>query len=124
YLVEPPFFDGEQAAGGIERLSRSLSRARAIAVFGDSLTTDHISPGGEIPVDTPAGQYLQAQGIPPREFNTYVARRGNHHVMVRATFANIRLRNLLVPQMEGGFTRHFPDGSVMTIFDACERYRR
>ncbi|MDB5999446.1 MAG: acnA [Rhizobacter sp.] len=121
YLVEPPFF--EQAPAGIDALAEKLKATRVLAAFGDSVTTDHISPGGEIPSDTPAGQYLRAAGIAPRDFNSHVARRGNHHVMTRATFANIRVRNLLVPDREGGFTRHFPEGDVTTVFDAAERYR-
>src|SRR5262249_42927106 len=94
-----------------------------LAVFGDSITTDHISPAGSIKVDSPAGKYLIEHGVPPGEFNAYGARRGNHEVMVRGTFANVRLRNQLVPGIEGGFTRHFPDGAVTTIFDASVRYQ-
>jgi aconitate hydratase len=87
------------------------------------VTTDHISPAGSIGADTPAGKYLIAHGVQPRDFNSYGARRGNHEVMVRGTFANIRLRNELVPGVEGGFTVHLPDGERMTIFEASERYR-
>ena len=120
YLVEPPFFSQAAVAA---RGTDDIIGARALGVFGDSLTTDHISPGGEIPVDSEAGRYLLAQGIERGDFNTYVARRGNHHVMVRATFANIRIKNRLVPDREGGWTRHLPDGKTLSIFEAAERYR-
>jgi aconitate hydratase len=86
------------------------------------VTTDHISPAGSIKKDSPAGRYLIEHGVEPREFNSYGSRRGNHEVMVRGTFANIRLRNLLLPGTEGGFTRHLPDGETMTIFDAAMKY--
>jgi aconitate hydratase len=121
YVKAPPFFDGitPQPAR-----VQDLRGARALAVLGDSVTTDHISPAGSIAVDGPAGQYLIAQGVQPKDFNSYGARRGNHEVMVRGTFANIRLRNQLVPGVEGGFTAHLPDGEQMTIYDAGERYRR
>ena len=120
YLVEPPFFaDAASAAPTTD----DITGARVLAIFGDSLTTDHISPGGEIPADGEAGRYLLAQGVGHGDFNTYVARRGNHHVMVRATFANIRIKNRLVPDREGGWTRHFPDGETLSIFEAAERYR-
>jgi aconitate hydratase len=92
-------------------------------VLGDSVTTDHISPAGSIPSSTPAGKYLIEHGVEPREFNSYGARRGNHEVMVRGTFANIRLRNRIVEGVEGGFTRHFPDGEQLTIYDASLRYQ-
>ncbi|MBI4200574.1 MAG: aconitate hydratase AcnA [Chloroflexi bacterium] len=98
--------------------------ARALAVLGDSITTDHISPAGDIAVDSPAGQYLIAQGVEPRDFNTYGARRGNHEVMIRGTFANIRLRNQLVPNTEGPWTLHLPSQERVTIYDASLRYRR
>jgi aconitate hydratase len=94
-----------------------------LAAFGDSLTTDHISPSGEIPADTPAGMYLIDKGVAPRDFNTYVARRCNHHVMTRATFANIRIKNALTPGVEGGVTRHYPSGTLMPIVDAAMAYR-
>ena len=93
-----------------------------LCAFGDSLTTDHISPSGEIPADTPAGQYLIAKGVAPRDFNTYVGRRGNFEVMVRGTFANVRLRNALTPEREGGWTLHLPERSLTTIHDAAQRY--
>jgi aconitate hydratase len=92
-------------------------------MLGDSITTDHISPAGSIKPDGPAGKYLIAHGVPVSEFNSYGARRGNHEVMVRGTFANIRLRNSLAPGTEGGWTRHLPDGEVMSIFDASEKYQ-
>jgi aconitate hydratase len=94
-----------------------------LAFLGDSVTTDHISPAGSIAADGPAGRYLVAQGVAPSQFNSYGSRRGNHEVMVRGTFANIRLRNRLAPGTEGGVTRHLPGGEAMSIFDAAERYR-
>jgi aconitate hydratase len=97
--------------------------ARVLALLGDSVTTDHISPAGSISSSTPAGRYLIEHGIEPRDFNSYGARRGNHEVMVRGTFANIRLRNRIVEGVEGGFTRHFPDGEQMSIYDASMRYQ-
>jgi aconitate hydratase len=90
---------------------------------GDSITTDHISPAGSIKADSPAGRYLQDHGVSPGEFNSYGARRGNHEVMMRGTFANIRLRNELAPGTEGSWTTHVPSGDVMSVFDAAERYR-
>ncbi len=120
YLKRPPFLDAEetppQAVGDI-------IGARALLVLGDDVTTDHISPGGAIPPDAPAGQYLIAHGVPPAQFSSYVARRANHEVMVRGTFANIRLRNKLAPGTEGGFTRFGPGAAVTTVYDASERYR-
>lgn len=117
YLQEPPFFD-LQPSGGKEILN-----ARVLALLGDSITTDHISPAGSIAVNSPAGQYLISKGVPPSEFNSYGSRRGNDRVMTRGTFANIRLKNLLVPGVEGGYTRHFPSGEQMTIYDAAMRYQ-
>ena len=99
-----------------------LSGARVLALLGDSVTTDHISPAGSIKRDGPAGAYLQEQGVPPRDFNSYGSRRGNHEVMMRGTFANIRLRNQLAPGTEGGVTRHFPDEEQTSIYDAAMRY--
>jgi aconitate hydratase len=93
-----------------------------LAVLGDSVTTDHISPAGSIKKDSPAGKYLIEHGVKPADFNSYGSRRGNHEVMVRGTFANVRLRNKMVPNLEGGFTRHLPDGAEMSIFDASEKY--
>jgi len=97
--------------------------ARVLAVLGDSVTTDHISPAGSIAVDSPAGKYLIAHGVKPHEFNSYGARRGNHEVMMRGTFANIRLRNQLAPGTEGSWTLHLPDGEQMYIYDAAVKYR-
>jgi aconitate hydratase len=94
-----------------------------LALLGDSVTTDHISPAGAIKADTPAGEYLLANGVEPADFNSLGSRRGNHEVMMRGTFANIRLRNLLAPGTEGGFTRHQPGGEQMSIFAASEKYR-
>src|SRR5204862_4948090 len=96
--------------------------ARALAVLGDSVTTDHISPAGSIKKDSPAGKYLIAHNVKPDDFNSYGARRGNHEVMVRGTFANTRIRNKMVPGVEGGITAHLPDGAQMSIFDAAMRY--
>jgi aconitate hydratase len=98
-----------------------IKAARVLAVLGDSVTTDHISPAGSIKKDGPAGKYLIAHGVQPADFNSYGSRRGNHEVMVRGTFANVRLRNKMV-NTEGGFTRHLPDGTEMSIFDASEKY--
>jgi aconitate hydratase len=119
YIKHPPYFEGmpKTAPGSAE-----IKGARVLAVLGDSVTTDHISPAGSIKKDGPAGQYLVAHGVDPKDFNSYGARRGNHEVMVRGTFANVRLRNLLAPGTEGGVTRHLPDGAVMSIFDASEKY--
>jgi aconitate hydratase len=96
---------------------------RVLAMLGDSVTTDHISPAGSIPPDSPAGKYLIAQGVQPKDFNSYGARRGNHEVMMRGTFANIRLRNQLAPGTECGWTLHQSDGEQMTIYDAAVRYK-
>jgi aconitate hydratase len=120
YVKAPPFFDGMTPEPAP---IKDLSEARVLAVLGDSVTTDHISPAGSIAVDGPAGKYLIAQGVQPKDFNSYGARRGNHEVMVRGTFANIRLRNQLVPGVEGGVTVHLPDGAPTTIYEAAERYR-
>src|SRR6187431_1761116 len=99
-----------------------ISGARVLAMLGDSVTTDHISPAGNIAKDSPAGRYLIEHGIQPKDFNQYGARRGNHEVMVRGTFANIRLKNLLAPGTEGGVTRHLPSGDPMSIYEASIRY--
>jgi aconitate hydratase len=100
-----------------------LHGLRALAVLGDSITTDHISPAGSIGADTPAGKYLIAHGVEPKDFNSYGARRGNHEVMMRGTFANIRLKNQLAPGTEGGWTIHQPSGEKMSIYDAAMKYR-
>src|SRR6266853_3151475 len=99
-----------------------IKGARVLAVVGDSVTTDHISPAGSIKKDSPAGKYLISHGVGPADFNSYGARRGNHEVMIRGTFANVRLKNKLAPGTEGGFTRHLPEGAPMTIFEASEKY--
>ncbi len=121
YVKAPPFMDGVTLA--VPPIA-DIKGARVLALLGDSVTTDHISPAGSIAPETPAGQYLIAHGVQPRDFNSYGARRGNHEVMVRGTFANVRLRNQLVPGVEGGFTIHLPDGQKTTIFEASERYRK
>jgi len=100
-----------------------VSGGRVLALLGDSVTTDHISPAGSIQKDSPAGKYLIAHGVEPRDFNSYGARRGNHEVMMRGTFANIRLRNQLAAGTEGGWTSYQPDGEVLTIYDAATRYK-
>jgi aconitate hydratase len=119
YIRNPPFFEG---LSGAPAPVTDIAGARVLALLGDSVTTDHISPAGSIRPDSPAGQYLVAHGVQPHEFNSYGARRGNHEVMVRGTFANVRLRNQVAPGTEGGWTRHHPDGAQMTIFDAAMRY--
>jgi aconitate hydratase len=121
YIQEPPYFTPFDLAPGTPR---DVTGARALAIFGDSVTTDHISPAGSIKPASPGGQYLQALGVPVRDFNSYGARRGNHHVMVRGTFANVRIRNLMVPGVEGGVTAHQPDGGRMSIHDAALAYAR
>jgi aconitate hydratase len=119
YVRLPPYFE-EMPVDPPEVCE--LSGARVLALLGDSVTTDHISPAGSIKRDGPAGAYLQEQGVTPRDFNSYGSRRGNHEVMMRGTFANIRLRNQLAPGTEGGVTRHFPDGQQTSIYDAAMRY--
>jgi aconitate hydratase len=120
YVKNPPYFEG------MSRTPPALSDihdARALAVLGDSVTTDHISPAGNIAKSSPAARYLIEQGVKPADFNSYGARRGNHEVMMRGTFANIRLRNLLVPGVEGGVTVHLPSGEQTSIYDAAMRYK-
>ncbi len=119
YVRRPPYFDGMQREPAP---IADITGARVLAVLGDSVTTDHISPAGAIKADSPAGAYLQEHGIVPKDFNSYGSRRGNHDVMIRGTFANVRLRNQLAPGTEGGVTRHLPDGQTMPIFDAANRY--
>jgi aconitate hydratase len=120
YIRRPPYFDGMSP----EPVPRGdIEDARCLVVLGDSVTTDHISPAGSISPQTPAGQYLLDHGVERKAFNSYGSRRGNHEVMVRGTFANVRLRNLLVEGSEGTWTAHLPDGEEMPIFDAAERYR-
>ena len=120
YIKRPPFFEG---MGATVTAPGDVRGARVLALLGDSITTDHISPAGSIAPDSAAGRYLISLGVQPKDFNSYGARRGNHEVMVRGTFGNIRLRNLLVPDAEGSWTRHFPDGERLTIYDAAVRYR-
>ena len=119
YVRKAPYFDG---MGAEPEPVRDITGARVLAKLGDSVTTDHISPAGAIKTDSPAGRYLLEHGVERRDFNSYGSRRGNHEVMIRGTFANIRLRNQLAPGTEGGVTRHLPDGEQMTIFDAATRY--
>ena len=121
YVRHPPFF--EQLVADPLPLT-DIAEARVLALLGDSVTTDHISPAGSIPPDGPAGQYLIEHGVDPSDFNSFGSRRGNHEVMVRGTFANIRLHNRLAPGTEGGWTRHQPAGEQMTIYDAGMRYRK
>jgi aconitate hydratase len=118
YIRQAPYFDGMALKPAPVE---DIQGARVLAVLGDSVTTDHISPAGSIKKDGPAGKYLIAHGVQPSDFNSYGSRRGNHEVMVRGTFANVRLRNKMV-STEGGFTRHLPDGAEMSIFDASEKY--
>jgi aconitate hydratase len=120
YIKQPPYFETL-----VDPLTfvRDLTGLRALAVLGDSITTDHISPAGSIPKDSPAGKYLISLGVTPADFNSYGSRRGNHEVMVRGTFANIRLKNQMVPGVEGGWTVHLPDGEQMSIYDAAMEYK-
>jgi aconitate hydratase len=121
YVRKPPFFEHQPLVSGVDL---NIRNARALAVLGDSVTTDHISPAGSIAKDSPAAKYLSGLGIQPKDFNSYGSRRGNHEVMMRGTFANIRLKNLLLDGAEGGYTRHFPDGELMSIYDAAMKYRK
>jgi aconitate hydratase len=121
YIARPPFFDGMPKS---PEAPADIHDARVLAVLGHSVTTDHISPAGSIQPDGPAGRYLIEHGVKPMDFNSYGARRGNHEVMVRGTFANIRLRNQLAPGTEGGVTLHLPDGEAMSIYDAAMRYQK
>jgi aconitate hydratase len=120
YVRRPPYFDGMTREPGVVE---DVVGARCLVWIGDSVTTDHISPAGAIRPDSPAGRYLVEHAVERRAFNSYGSRRGNHEVMVRGTFANVRLRNLLVPGSEGTWTAHLPSDEEMTIFDAAERYR-
>jgi aconitate hydratase len=120
YVQNPPYFEGLSME---PTPVRDIVEARVLGVFGDSITTDHISPAGSIKKTSPAGQYLMAHGVDPIDFNSYGARRGNHEVMMRGTFANIRIRNKITPDIEGGVTKHFPSGDVMSIYDAAMRYQ-
>jgi aconitate hydratase len=119
YVRQPPYFEGMTAEPGTVD---DIQDARCLVSLGDSVTTDHISPAGSIKPESPAGRYLVGHGVERKEFNSYGSRRGNHEVMVRGTFANVRLRNLLVPESEGTWTVHLPSGEETTIFEAAERY--
>jgi len=121
YVKHPPYFENMAME---PKAVTDIAGARVLAVLGDSITTDHISPAGNIKANGPAGKYLVEHGVEPKDFNSYGARRGNHEVMVRGTFANIRLRNQLAPGTEGGVTRLLPEGEVMSIFDASEAYKK
>ncbi|WP_373896101.1 aconitate hydratase AcnA [Virgibacillus sp. CBA3643] len=121
YIQNPPFFEELSKEPGSVN---ALNNLRAIGKFGDSVTTDHISPAGAIAKDMPAGQYLQEKGVSPRNFNSYGSRRGNHEVMMRGTFANIRIRNLLAAGTEGGYTTYWPTGEIMPIYDAAMKYQQ
>jgi aconitate hydratase len=120
YIQEPPYFD---RFGLDAEPCREVRNARALAIFGDSVTTDHISPAGTITANSPAGLYLLEHGVSEEEFNTYGSRRGNDRLMVRGTFANTRIKNLMLPGVEGGYTAHHPDGERMSIYDASVRYQ-
>jgi aconitate hydratase len=121
YVRRPTFFDGMSLQ---PEKPKDVRGARVLALLGDSITTDHISPAGAIAKDSPAGRYLIENGVQPRDFNSYGSRRGNHEVMVRGTFANIRLRNLMLPGVEGGYTLHVPSGEELSIYDAAMRYQQ
>jgi aconitate hydratase len=121
YVKQPPYFvDMKPEPEAIEE----IRGARVLALLGDSITTDHISPAGAIKADSPAGRYLQEHGVARKDFNSYGSRRGNHEVMMRGTFANVRLRNRLAPGTEGGFTTYLPDDEVMSIYDAAMKYQQ
>jgi aconitate hydratase len=119
YIQEPPYFEGFSQTPG---KTSGITGARALAIFGDSVTTDHISPAGAIKKDSPAGRYLIDRGVAFQDFNSYGARRGSHDVMVRGTFANVRIKNLMVPGVEGGVTIHQPSGEKLSIYDAAVKY--
>ena len=119
YIKQPPFF----SVGGDLDQSVEIGAARILALLGDSVTTDHISPAGAIQPASPAGEYLQQQAVNVADFNSYGSRRGNHEVMMRGTFANIRIKNEMTPEREGGYTRHIPSGDELAIYDAATRYQ-
>ncbi|PIZ04535.1 MAG: aconitate hydratase AcnA [Gammaproteobacteria bacterium CG_4_10_14_0_8_um_filter_38_16] len=121
YVKLPPYFDNMKKTPDAPK---NVENARILAILGDSVTTDHISPAGSIKSDSPAGKYLKENGVTTLHFNSYGARRGNHEVMMRGTFANIRIRNEMVPDIEGGFTKHFPDGKQLAIYDAAMEYQK
>src|SRR2546421_2471588 len=121
YIQEPPFFTNFS----LQTTSiTEIRQARPLAIFGDSVTTDHISPAGAIKPSSPSGLYLPEKGVPVADFNSYGARRGNDRVMTRGTFANVRVKNLMVPGTEGGVTKHMPDGAVLPIYDAASKYEK
>lgn len=120
YVRCPSFFEGMTET---PQAKQDIHSGRILAILGDSVTTDHISPAGQIKADSPAGQYLQSHGVQPSDFNSYGSRRGNHEVMMRGTFANIRIRNRMVPGLEGGFTKHIPSGDTLSIYDAAMAYQ-
>ena len=120
YVRKPPFLEGLSMT---PPPPADLRDARALAVLGDSITTDHISPAGSIKANSPAGKYLIEHGVEPKDFNSYGARRGNHEVMMRGTFANTRIKNQMVPGIEGGVTAYLPGGEVMPIYDAAMKYQ-
>lgn len=121
YIRHPPFFKGMTKTPAP---INDIHQASILAILGDSVTTDHISPAGNIKADSPAGRYLREHGVEPKDFNSYGSRRGNHEVMMRGTFANIRIRNEMVPGIEGGFTKHIPTGETLAIYDAAMRYQQ
>ena len=121
YIQHPPFFEDLTREAPP---SKDIKDTRILALFGDSITTDHISPAGAIKPDSPAGKYLQSKGVAIKDFNSYGARRGNHEVMMRGTFANIRIRNEMTPEIEGGYTKHLPSGEQMPIYDAAMKYQK
>ncbi len=121
YIQEPPYFTGDFNPSTPPEIT-DIEGARSLLLLGDNITTDHISPAGSFAPDTPAGIYLREQGVEPKDFNSYGSRRGNHQVMIRGTFANNRVRNLMVKGREGGFTRHQPDGTEMTVYEAAMQY--
>lgn len=121
YIKEPPYFSNITTSKTHSH-PPEIKGARLLALLGDSITTDHISPAGTIPADSPAGEFLRSLGVVESDFNSYGARRGNDQVMIRGTFANIRLKNKLVPGLEGGYTRHYPGGEILTIFEAAQKY--
>ncbi len=121
YIRHPPFFEGMTKT---PEAIKDIHQASILAILGDSVTTDHISPAGNIKADSPAGRYLREHGVEPKDFNSYGSRRGNHEVMMRGTFANIRIRNKMVPGIEGGFTKHIPTGETLAIYDAAMRYQQ
>jgi aconitate hydratase len=120
YVANPPYFEGMSMT---PKPIGDIVEARILGIFGDSITTDHISPAGNIKKASPAGQYLSEHGVDALDFNSYGARRGNHEVMMRGTFANIRIRNRMTPDIEGGVTKHYPSGQVMPIYDAAMKYQ-